>query len=241
LHTFRRMHVFGQLGTLWPGNSQDVRADQNVQFLKDSGVGWVKLWVSWGTLQPNASDAFGTGTAVPPKTDVPATHLQTLDEVITFIKGNADTAISSLKIILSIREVPLWASAKTRKSVENTKYEHKGPNSIYLAFPDAVDVSSPWATFLGWLFERYTRTAANPTRYVDGIDIVNEPNSECWPQVTPSKVAGVTGGTPNAHCIVAQMFGTAVVRREAAMGNLAQSTPWTRTERHTTPTPRPRT
>jgi hypothetical protein len=225
LHTFRRIHVFGQAGTGFPGSAQDVRTAGNVGFLKDSRAGWIKLWASWAILQPRAaSDPIGTGPALPPKNQDPATHLQAIDDQITFIRTHPDPAISRLKIILSLRECPLWATVNFRASVANTPYEHKGSNEIYLAFPDKYDVSSPWAAYVGWVVDRYTRTAANPNRYVDGIDIINEPNTECWPQQSGSKVNGQFVGTPNSHCIVAQMFGSAVVRREAAVGNLGQST-----------------
>jgi hypothetical protein len=230
LHTFRRMHVFNHKGTAFPGTDQDVRwndglPDGNTALLEATRVGWIKIWANWAILQPNAaSDPIGQGPAGGGKMQLPADHLAAIDNQITFIRTHARPAISKLKIILQLREFPLWSNAGRRKAFENSDVEHTGPDASYLAFPDQVDVSSPWAAYIGFLVDRYTRTAANPTRYVDGIEIVNEPNLECWPQVTGQKVQGKIVGTPSAHCFTAQMFGSALVRRDAAVGNLGQST-----------------
>jgi hypothetical protein len=232
LHTFRRMHSFGLGGTVYPGTDGDVRyggtgAGSNSALLKETKVGWVKIWASWASLQPTSStQAIGQGTASGgPRPITPPDHLTALDDQITFIRTHPWPEIANLKIILQLKEFPLWSNSTTRANAAGTPVEHQGPDKRFLAFPDAADVNSPWAKFVGWVVDRYTRTDANPTRYVDGIDIVNEPNLECWPQqngrVLPN---GTFVGSPSAHCTVAQMFASALAQREAAVANLAGST-----------------
>jgi hypothetical protein len=253
MHTFRRLHSFGPSSAYSPGNSEDVRyrsglTDSNVEMLKETNVGFIKLWAWWSLLQPNGGWEPGTEnvTSWPYDNDArrrcqPATHRQSLDDQIAFVKGHADPEIRDLKIVLTLWRFPSWCNQTTITNAGESSRHYEplinpglGPNPApqpgngswiradNFAFPDVQDVNSPWAGFIYWAIRRYTRTAANQNRWVDAIEIVNEPNTQCWPQ-------GVATGQPNqenaatSHCMVSNIMAAALVRREQAMADLANA------------------
>jgi hypothetical protein len=253
LHTFRRVHSFGPSSAHSPGNAEDVRyrsglSDSNVEMLKETNVGFVRLWVWWSLLQPHLGFDPGTEnvTSWPYDNDArrrcqPGTHRQSLDDQLSFIKGHSDPEISNLKVILAVWRFPSWVNQTTITGASESSRHYEGlvnpglgPNPApqpgdgsriradNFAFPDAQDVNSHWAGFIYWLTRRYTKTTGNATRWADAIELVNEPNSQCWPQGVPAGGPSDPGGA-TSHCMVSNIMAAAVVRREQAMADLANA------------------
>jgi hypothetical protein len=221
--------------------------DGNPQMLKETNVGFVRIWVWWSLLQPNPGYEPGTENVTnwPYDNDArrrsqPSTHRQSLDDQLMFLKGNGDPDLADLKVILAIWRFPSWCNQTTIANANVKSYHYEGdvsngaagplPNphptragflrADNFAIPDTQDVNSPFASFVYWLAKRYTKTPANPTRWADAIEICNEPNGQWWPQGIPSESPNGEA-VATSHCAVSNMMASSVVRRDQAMADLA--------------------
>jgi hypothetical protein len=167
----------------------DYRDWGNRRYFRDSGTGWVKLWVSWYDLQQShpatsLADSWDNLDTAPGG----ERWLRRLDAQI---KAANDDGV---RVIVTVYQAfPTWASGATGPDPLSAKgAERKLPADLT---PDG-----PWGWFIGYLSARYNgaynaagphragngETSAawfgNPERaQADALEVVNEPNTLYWP------------------------------------------------------------
>ncbi|MFZ0750360.1 MAG: HYR domain-containing protein, partial [Pyrinomonadaceae bacterium] len=184
----------------------------NIQILNDSKTGWVRLWVDWPTFQPSdgdlkvmRNDPTSTTTddflRVMPLSNIesdPRTKpfLDNLDDQIKLARGQ------HLKIILTVYRFPLWL--RYPACLPGCLFEERDP---FLKVPDDLSNSGAWGQWISYLVERYgySDTTKSSGRYIDFLEVCNEPNLTMWPQ----RVGDMTNGQIIIARRVAQMFKTA--------------------------------
>jgi hypothetical protein len=164
----------------------------NIEILKRSNTHWIRLWADWPTLQPSPppdpNNPFGTIETDPGT----APFIQNLDEQIRTARKEG------FGIILTAYRFPEWAN--------NTAVDSSGlGRDPRFRVPTDLSVSSPWSKWIKFIIERYGLTNSKVDinnqggqdylRYIDFLEIVNEPNLQMWPQrnqsglVMPRRVA----------------------------------------------------
>lgn len=199
------------------GGDQDLRGPapatglpSNINILNDTATGYVRLWVDWAALQPYPS--FGNFIRVDPNTKP---LIESLDAQIVEARRNG------LKVILTVNHrYPTWAVWYRGNTPPSGSCDEKRNEEICRRVPRGLDESSPWGGFISFLVAEYgfTKEKGNPShpafnRYVDFLEVVNEPNLLLR---TPEK--RTRGGRLVIALDVAEMFETAqaVVRRQNA-------------------------
>ena len=199
----RKCISLGPRGTITPGSDQDYRSYQTRQFFGQTGTRWVRFWAHWPSLQPDPSYVPGTQTTGWPNPTSPSPANRRAGLIAQLDAARAD----GLSVVITADSFPLWCNRATvgevngRPDSSSSKPSPGVRADEFLAFPDDVRLGSPWAGWIDWLL-------ATCGGRIDALEIVNEPNFQCWPQ--QSNV-----GTPNAHCKVATMFDTAKTLRDS--------------------------
>jgi hypothetical protein len=223
----RRIIDLGAGGSSRPGSIGDYRFDDNRRYFTETKTSWVRLWADWPTLQPDPAhppdDPAGAGAAV----------LSALDDQIR--AANQD----GVKVLLQLYRFPLWvngmeALGAQRNSDAEISYAYpdriapgdwaryvaagRDParvnpsrRALEFAIPaEGVGRGSAWAGFFEFAYERWHLGVGATRPYVHGIELVNEPNFQLWPQRAPA-----AGADPfalaelTAQGTVAQMMQTA--------------------------------
>ena len=186
---------------------QDLRGPanpkSNLEILNETGSGYVRLWVDMGVLQPTASSTSTIRTN--PRSKL---LIESLDGQIIEAKRNG------LKVILTVHHSyptwVVWYRGSNRPS--GTCGDRKNiDREICQRVPEELDERSPWGRFIAFLVREYgfnqnKTDAARPdyNRYVDFLEVVNEPNLT---HRTPEK--RTKGGRLVIALDVADMFVTA--------------------------------
>jgi len=196
----------GMAGSIYGPNPFTFANNQG--FFNDTTGGaiptrFVRIWASWPVLQPFSNYAMGVTPPgyVPPSPRItPSDALQRLDDSIAAANANA---AGKINVILVLKGTPEWASTQ---NYDRFKYvptdpsrnvNYQGTKSREQLFPDSVDANSPWANMVKFLLQRYAN-AVDASHRILALEIINEPNFEYWPAVSPT-----------APCTVAQMMITA--------------------------------
>jgi hypothetical protein len=211
----------GPGGVISPGSAQDLRYAGNRGYFADTRTPWIRMWADWPSLQPHPGYAPGDPRS--------PGHwkLQALDEQIRLARA------SGLKVMLMPYRFPTWvngtATLSARKDTdaeiafrhadrmtraEWERYVRNGRDPAaynpsrhaleYLLPDDAYGPASEWARFFDFLYDRYHG-------WVDGFELVNEPNLQLWPQQAPP-AAGADPFAPTPTTIgvaIAQLLKTA--------------------------------
>ena len=208
--TLRRIVDMGAGGTTRPGSPGDLRFHDNRTYLAELGASWVRLWADWPSLQPDPArppdDPDGAG----------APFLAALDDQIR--AANED----GIKVLLQLYRFPLWANGlEALGAARNTDAEisyrfadrigastwasylvagrdpaRVNPSRRALEFglpPEGVGPGSAWAAFFTFAYDRWHLGRRGSGPYVHGVELVNEPNFQWWPQRAPA-----TGDNPFA-------------------------------------------
>lgn len=209
----RKSIALGAGGTIYPGSEQDYRyglagtTNRSLILAAPNPTRWVRLWADWPTLQP----CYGYPPAVNPPTSAyggnneplpnpyhpPSYYTQALDAQI------AQARADGVGVILTAYRFPRWCNGGTRAQYAASEQAHGVNKDVRFAFPDDVTPESPWGQWIKFLAARYNRfNTVNPAAYAAVLEIVNEPNLQCWPQRQ-------SAGLAIAHCTVSNMFHTA--------------------------------
>jgi hypothetical protein len=237
----RKLIDVGPGGVIYPGSAQDFRYHDNPLYFSDTRTPWIRMWADWPSLQPDATAAI----------DDPASpshwKLQALDAQIALANARG------VRVLLLPYRFPTWvngtaALAAGKDTDAEISFEHwdrmtpaawaryvrdgRDParynpsrRALEYRLPD-LDPYGPfgrWARFFEFLYGRYHygRRASGP--YVDGFELVNEPNLQLWPQqAAPAADADPFEQTPaTAATRVAELMRTA----QAISERYAYSTP----------------
>jgi hypothetical protein len=201
--TLRKIVDIGPGGVIYPGSAQDLRYAQNLSYFSDTRTRWIRFWADWPSLQPHPDYA-------PDHPQNPgAWKLQALDEQIRLANANG------IKVMLMPYRFPTWVNGTSTLSAQrNTdaeisfrpadrmtkaawdRYVRSGRDPAvyspsrraleYLLPDDAYGPTSAWAGFFDFLYRRYHYGQRSSGRWVDGFELVNEPNLQLWPQQAPS-------------------------------------------------------
>ncbi len=226
----RRIVDLGPGGVITPGSAGDLRFHDNRRHLRETGTTWVRLWADWPSLQPDPA------IAIDDLANPGAFRLQGLDEQI------AAACEDGLQVLLMPYRFPVWANGTAElAAVRNTdaeaafdapdrmsaatwrRYEAAGrdprrynPSRRALEFriPDeGVGDGTAWAGFLEFLYARYHPQTGVPGRMVHGLELVNEPNFQLWPQrgPAPGEDPFATGPLTVQHTMAQFMAGAQAV------------------------------
>lgn len=226
-----------------PNQERYPNAKPNIEIIRESRADWVRLWADWPSLQPTRDFSFadvGGDERTRP-------FIESLDAQIVFARQN------NLKVILVVHHrFPLWSNGTpdqecpsrceaesdpdAKKDCETRCGMVNDPNAAQLKLdkprdpfgkvPGDLGVDSPWGKWIDFLVRRYgysNETQASG-RYVDYLEVVNEPNLTMWPQWKDDKVGNrdnIRGRLLIANN-VARMFMTAqeIVSRRNAEPNV---------------------
>jgi hypothetical protein len=203
----RKILDIGPAGVIYPGSAQDLRYHDNTTYYADTRTPWIRMWADWPSLQPDPAYAIDD-------TRNPGYwKLQALDEQIALANSRG------IKVMLMPYRFPTWANGTAAVNAQkNTdaeisfeywdrmtkaawdRYVRSGRNPAvytpsrraleYRLIANAYSTSSRWAGFLDFLFRRYHYGGRATRRFVDGFELVNEPNLQLWPQQsTPAATA----------------------------------------------------
>lgn len=227
-YVLRKMIDIGPAGVIYPGSAQDYRYHANRDYFRETATPWIRFWADWPSLQPDPRYRI----------DDPASpgywRLQALDEQVRL------ACADGLRVMLLPYRFPTWANGTAALDAQkNTdaeisfephdrmteaawnRYVREGRNpSVYnpsrraleYRLPaDAYGPSSAWAGFFDFLYRRYHYGQRASGRYVQGFDLVNEPNLQLWPQHGPAPVEGsaFAPGPVTITTQVAQLMATA--------------------------------
>jgi hypothetical protein len=187
---------------------------------------WVKMWMDWYQLQQDFVAIMG---------HVPQSRQESWDWMNThdgpLLDGDPrikrmDRQIKAANddgrvVLLTVFQAhPTWASAGT--DAQKTSDPQRYGRPVNAKMPDDVTLNSAWGWFIAYLIQRYKRgvpvNAQGPNdavpygnstgAVIDLLEIVNEPNTEQWPQ-----------GNGWMACHVADMMKTAEEAAYAAGWN----------------------
>lgn len=222
-----------------PDRGRYPNAKPNIEAIRESRTGWVRLWADWPSFQPTQDFSFADVDG----DERTRPFVESLDAQIVFARQN------SLKVILAVHHrFPLWSNGTpdpecasrcdaepdpdTKAECERLCGRVNDPRAARLKLdkprnpsgrvPNDLGMDGPWGKWIDFLVRRYgysNETQAS-LRYVDYLEVVNEPNLTMWPQWKDDKVGNrdhVRGRLVIANN-VARMFKTAqeiVSRRNA--------------------------
>jgi hypothetical protein len=195
----RKLLDIGPGGVISPGSAQDLRYAGNAGYFAETGTRWIRMWADWPSLQPHPDFA-------PDDPDGPGRwRLDALDEQIGLANARG------IRVLLMPYRFPTWANgtavlsarADTDEEIAFRSAERMAPASWeryvragrdpaayapprraleYLLPEDPYGPSSAWAGFFSFLHDRYHAGRRGSGPWVDGFELVNEPNLQLWPQ-----------------------------------------------------------
>jgi hypothetical protein len=199
----RKILDIGPAGVIYPGSAQDLRYHDNTTYYADTRTGWIRMWADWPSLQPDPAYA-------PDDTRSPGYwKLQALDQQIALANQ------MGIRVMLMPYRFPTWANGTAALNAQkNTdaeisfeywnrmtkaawdRYVRNGRDpAVYtpsrraleyrLPDGDAYGPSSAWAAFADFLWRRYHNGQQATGRFVNGFELINEPNLQLWPQQAP--------------------------------------------------------
>jgi hypothetical protein len=169
----------------------------NISILNDSATGYVRLWVDMAAFMPHPT--FGNFIRVDPNTKP---LIESLDAQIVEAKRNGLKVILTVNhryptwvvwyngnkapsgLCMNPCESLEGEAKKTcEQSEEFRRWERNNKREVCKRVPRSLDESSPWGGFISFLVSEYgfTTDKTNPgdpahNRYVDFLEVVNEPN-----------------------------------------------------------------
>ena len=156
----------GPGGVISPGSAQDLRYASNAGYFADTGTRWIRMWADWPSLQPQAAYA-------PDDPRSPGYwRLTALDAQIALANARG------LKVMLMPYRFPDWVNGGLQRAAG--MHSRRAPE--YLLPADPYGPSSAWAGFFRFLYGRYNDGRRGSGPYVQGFELVNEPNLQLWPQ-----------------------------------------------------------
>jgi hypothetical protein len=227
-------------------------AEPNLKILRDSNATWVRLWADWTKLQPGDPAVQQPGDPLNPPFRYDFVNIDTnpetreliknLDQQIRVARLTQTTRGGTFKVVLTAYAFPVWSHGFTTDPMGMDR------NPAYRVPADRT-VFGPWGKWMRFLVERYgfSQEKANAVRdgtdcrqagnfehpacvdyrrYVDFIEVTNEPNTQMWPQREPDSETGRLV----MPLLVAEMFDTAQevvteqnakLRREGRLGSAA--------------------
>jgi hypothetical protein len=195
----RKIIDIGPGGVIYPGSAQDLRYANNLAYYTETGTRWIRMWADWPSLQPDPAYAIDSPS------NPAAWKLQSLDEQIRLANERG------IRVILMPYRFPTWANGTAALAAQkNTdaeisfqywdrmtkaaweRYLRNGRNPAvyaparraleYRLTGDPYGPTSAWAKFFEFLYRRYHYGQRATGRFVDGFELVNEPNLQLWPQ-----------------------------------------------------------
>lgn len=213
---FRSPDTNGDIGgpddLLGPNLPQLPSLKPNMTILNESGTGVVRLWADWPTLQPSEADLkyiedgnFRNVTASDFTSNIVNLEDIESDSRTSAFIANLDAQIirakeNGLKVILTAYRFPMWAT------YPHFVFGSNGRDPLFRV-PPSLAVNSHWGKWINFLVRRYglsNETRASK-RYIDFLEVCNEPNLQMWPQREDDKINGNLVIARN----VARMFRTA--------------------------------
>lgn len=206
--TIRRDELDEQVQDLrGPNRGRYPNAKPNIEIIRESRTGWVRLFADWPSLQPEQDFSFDN-LYFDERT---RPFIESLDGQIVFARQN------NLKVILAVHHrFPLWSNGTPDQEcpdrcgaetdpVNKAECERlcgmaNDPNAAHLKLtkprnpfgrvPADLGIDSPWGRWVTFLVRRYGYSAEtrDTLRYVDYLEVVNEPNLTMWPQWKDDKV-----------------------------------------------------
>lgn len=155
---------------------------------------YVRLWANWRFVHD-----YTPGWPIASSAPAPSgSYLQLLDDNIS-----AARAAAGRQVILTAYTKPsaVPGQAGTAPSAPNDEFR----------FPADTAVMGEWGRWIRFLIERYGKTLENPTRYVEFLEVTNEPNQQMWPQLDSS-------GSLSSPCKTAEMMWTSKQIRDGYPG-----------------------
>jgi hypothetical protein len=200
----RRIIDLGPGGVIQPGSAHDYRFHDNRRYFEETATPWARLWADWPSLQPDP--AYAPDDPRSPGAD----RLAALDDQIRA------ACLDGVSVLLMPYRFPLWANGSTDLSARrNTddevsfRYWDRMEPAAWLRYlalgrdpgrynpprralefrvpAGGVGPGSDWARFFAFLHDRYHRGRRDTGRWVEGFELLNEPNWQLWPQRGPSE------------------------------------------------------
>jgi hypothetical protein len=160
-----------------PGPTDPALLDpkSNIALLKKSNTHWVRLWADWPTMQPDPGidlqhPDFGNYIERDART---SGFIQNLDDQVRIARKEG------FGIILTAWRFPLWVNRTPMPCLPR-----RSDSDELVHIPSDLCPDSDWGKWIDFLVRRYgySNETGVSGRYVDFLEIVNEPDSQMFPQ-----------------------------------------------------------
>jgi hypothetical protein len=196
------------------GDFEDLTVHGNLDTVRQTGAGWVRIWIRWDKAQPIPPSQLSPSALATPANDLPECgtgcgfrYIHAIDSQI------AQARAAGLGVVLATWHFPRWANGTEGKPAEWAR-EDRGSAATPVERLKAMEYRIPlgqlapdghYGRWIDWLVSRY---AGYGHRLV--LEIMNEPNHQLWPQHGPSATGDPYGTGPRViGSYVAEMMNTA--------------------------------
>jgi hypothetical protein len=205
------------------GDWEDLSFHGNIDMVRQTGARWVRIWirwdkaqlfpptvVPWSSLTGKANDKPECGTGCGYR------YIQAIDAEIAAARA------AGLNVVLTSWHFPRWANGTQGRPADWARQDRGGPTTPVdrlKAMEQRVPVGQLgrygyYGRWLDWVIARYARYGRSV-----GLEVMNEPNHQMWPQQGPSTTTDPYGPGPVViDDYVAEMMETAR-RVSSARGN----------------------
>jgi hypothetical protein len=196
------------------GDPEDLTAHGNLDLVRATGAGWVRIWIRWDKAQPLPPSRVPLSALADPANDRPDCgsgcghrYVQAIDAQIAAARA------AGLGVILTNWHFPGWANG-TEGVAPDWAREDRGRPETPVEQLKAPEYRLPlgqlgpdgyFGRWIDWLIGRYADQGHDLV-----LEIMNEPNHQLWPQQGPSTNGDPYGPGPRtigSH--VAEMMSTA--------------------------------
>jgi hypothetical protein len=169
-------------------------AKQNVRILRESGTGWVRLWLDWPTLQPTQDFVFAN-IYDDPRTQA---FIKNLDAQVVLARK------SNIKVMLVIHQrFPHWANGTTDtkpcedtcagtddekrecvhacRAVNDPRWKQLGlkePRRAHGKVPSDLGGGSAWGAWIDFVVRHYGFAQGKLNQVREGVDCLQAQNAE---------------------------------------------------------------
>ena len=196
------------------GDPDDLTAFGNLDLVKQTGAGWVRLWIRWDKAQLYAPSLLPWSMVDSPANDAPFCGTGCGFRYIASIDAQVAAArAAGLNVILVSWNFPRWANGTLGKPPEWAR-EDRGTAATPADQLKPMEMRIPigqlgpegyYGRWIDWLVARYA-----PYGHAFALEVMNEPNLQMWPQQGPSPTADPFAPGPVViGSYTAQMMNTA--------------------------------
>ncbi len=196
------------------GDYEDLNFHGNLETVGQTGARWVRIWVRWDKAQLFPPSQLPWSRLDSTSNDLPVCgtgcgfrYIQAVDAQIAAARA------AGLSVVLATWHFPRWSNGTAGLPADGERQDRGSPTTpverlkpMEFRIPvGQLGRNGYYGRWIDWLIGRYSRYGRNL-----GLEVMNEPNHQLWPQQGPSTTADPYGPGPVVmDDYVAEMMETA--------------------------------